>query len=172
MELLCYAHRPRSIVLQLIDSFPLMTRERERSPDVSFAQRVSRPTRHTFSCVAERHLPGCISPEDLFARGGRCARASGLATTGPCRTSSMRGEFITRCTTRCALHGRHRKSVWEVVQAFGRAVSAKSYNFDGSTAFVGEPAPVASRLQRRIAGNFIHQRDRIPACHVCPNVTV
>lgn len=57
------------------------------------------------------------------------------------RTASMRGEFITRCTTRCALHSRHRKSVWEVVQAFGRAVSAKSYNFDGPTVFVGKPGP-------------------------------
>lgn len=148
-----------------------MTRERKRSPDVSFAHRISRPTRHTFSCVAERHLSGCISPEDLFARGGRCARASGSGATGPCRTSSMRSEFITRCTTHCALHCRRRKSVWEVVQAFGRAVSAKSYNFDGSTAFVGEPAPVASRLQRQNAGNFIHQRDRTPMCHVDLNVT-
>jgi len=124
-----------------------------------FANCVSRPARHTFSCVAERHLSGCISPEDLFTRGGRCARVRSSGATGPCRTSSMQGEFITRRTTRCALHGRHRKSVWEVVQAFARAVSAKSYNFDGSTAFVGEPAAVASRLQRHIAGNFI-QRDR------------
>lgn len=95
------------------------------------------------------------------ALGHRARRA-----TGRCRTSSMRGEFITWCTTRCALHGRHRKSVWEVVQAFGRAVSAKSYNFDGSTAFVAEPAPVASRFQRHIVENFIHQHDRISMCHV------
>lgn len=80
--------------------------------------------------------------EDLFARGGRCAaRPSGLAgLPSRSRTASMRGEFITRCTTRYALHSQHRKSVWEVVQAFGRVVSAKSYNFDGPT-FVGKPGP-------------------------------
>lgn len=131
--------------------------------------RVSRPTRHTFSCVAERHLPGCISPRIYSHAAGDALghRARGL----PGRAERRACEFITRCTTRCALHGRHRKSVWEVVQAFGRAVSAKSYNFDGSTVFVGEPAPVASRLQRHIAGNFIHQRDRNPrVCHVDLNV--
>lgn len=57
--------------------------------------------------------------EDLFARGGRCAaRASGCraeAERRACEANLSRGE-----STRCALHSRHRKSVWEVVQAFGR----------------------------------------------------
>jgi len=57
-----------------------------------FANCVSRPARHTFSCVAERHLSGCISPEDLFTRGGRCARGlPGHAERRACKANLSRG---------------------------------------------------------------------------------
>lgn len=122
---------------RLIMPIPLKTREREKPPDQYlfctsyFARRVA-PRR---AYVRPRAWQSIISRDahlsQRFIRARRCAWARTRATE-PSRTASMRGEFITRCTTRCAVHGRHRKSVWEVVQAFGRAVSAKSYNFDGA----------------------------------------
>lgn len=110
-----------------------------------FALRATRRTTRAFSCVAKHHLTGRASLAKIYSHA---AMRSGSY-------SGYRAEQNDEHTGRiyhavyhslCVVHGRHRKSVWEVVQAFGRAVSAKSYNFDGATALL-ESSPVASGLQ-------------------------
>lgn len=110
--------------------------------------------------------------EDLFARGGRCAaRASGLAglATEPKQNVEHARRIYHGVAARCALHSQHRKSVWEVVQAFGRVVSAESYNFDRPTAFVGK-VPVASGLQRLLQEILLISEIDRPIFRVNPSI--
>lgn len=110
--------------------------------------------------------------EDLFARGGRRG-CSGLAGATEPEQSGEHARRIYHAVYRRALratHGQHRKSVWEVVQAFGRVVSAKSYNFDGPT-FVGKPGPsgVGTSTPLLLGISSISQIDR-PIFRVNPRV--
>jgi len=111
-----------------------MIRECERLPDVSFAYRARRDIRAWLSVISRDASPSRIYSHAVGdALGHRTRGLPGRAERRACEANLSRGVPLA------ARYSRHRKSVWEVVQAFGRTVSAKSYNFDGSTASESSP---------------------------------